>query len=471
MRLGRDNVESVETANHRGVAVEKLIVVSGDSHAVAPPEAWPVYLDAEYHDYLPEMHEDNEQHVELRARFANFSPEVLEVIDTDGRWAAGGYLGVWDAERRLAEMDREGIAAEFVYGGDPRAIMPLSPQYHRYSQDVVAAGVRSWHRWAADAFAAANDRIMFVGNAASAVDMDAMLAELEWIADHGFVATYLPGYFARPELPALYDPYYDPFWSKCVDLGLFLAVHAGYGSEQREFQTKVEELQRNMEAEGRTDLLTEIVNNAGHFFDKDLRPRRGMWQMMLGGVFDRHPQLRLLMAEVRGDWLPATLRHLDGVYERDRADLPAKRSPSEYWQENCLVALSFVHKAEVAMRHEIGIDTITFGRDYPHAEGTWPTTAAWLSDAFVGVPDDELRLMLGENAIRVLGLDRVALAAVAERIGPTIADITGRSQELDPRLVENWNTRSGYLKPAEPFNADEIDVFLREDVAIAASTS
>lgn len=450
--------------------MDKLILVSGDSHAVVPPDLWPEYLDAEYHHFLPEMREDNAQHVALRARFANFTPEVLEVLDTDGVWAAGGYLGVWDASRRLAEMDREGVAAEFVYGGDPRAIMPLSPQFHFYPQDVVAAGVRSWHRWAADAFGAAADRIMVVGNAASAVDMDAMLTELDWLADRGFVATYLPGFFARHDLPALHDPYWDPFWARCVERGLFLAVHAGYGSEQREFQIKVEQLQANMESEGRTDLLTEIVNNAGHFFDKDLRPRRGMWQMMLGGVFDRFPDLHLLMAEVRGDWLPATLRHLDAVYERERAALPARRSPSEYWRANCLVSLSFVHRSEVAMRDEIGLETIMFGRDYPHAEGMWPTTTAWLGDAFAGVPDDEIRLMMGENAIRTLGLDRAALAAVAARIGPTVADVNARGDAPDARLVENWDTRSGYLKPAEPFVAGEIDAFLDDDLAAAGSS-
>ena len=122
------------------------------------------------------------------------------------------------------------------------------------------------------------------------------------------------------------------------------------------------------------------------------------------------------------------------------------------------------------MRHEIGLETITFGRDYPHAEGTWPNTADWLTDAFAGVPDDELRLMLGENAIRVLGLDRGALAAVAERIGPTIADITGRAPDLDPRLIANWDARGGYLKPAEQIDTGAIDAFLRHDLAHVAGS-
>ena len=275
------------------------------------------------------------------------------------------------------------------------------------------------------------------------------------MADHGFIGAY-PGFWDRPDLPVLYDPYFDPFWSRSADHGLAIVIHAGLGTTQSELVATVDALRAAMEAAGRNDLLAEIVNNGDRFF-RDLRPRRAMWRLMLGGVFDRHPRLKLVMTEVRGDWLPDTLQHLDAEFEEARRDLPARRKPSEYWHDNCLVALSFVHKVEVTMRQEIGIETICFGRDYPHAEGTWPNTADWLSDAFAGVPDDELRLMLGENAVRVLGLERSSLAAVAERIGPTLGEITGRRPPLDPRLIANWDARSGYLKRREQFDPDGID--------------
>lgn len=443
----------------------RLIVVSGDSHAVPPPEAWPHYVESRYHELLPAMQEDDARYRQLLGLFADFSPDVLEVIDPDGVWAAGGYLGCWDRRTRLEQMDREGVAAEFVYAGDPRALSPLSPQFRPLTQDVVAAGVRAYNRWAADTFGPSRDRILCVGDPASQPDMERILAEVDWMADHGFAGAYVPGYFHRDDAPPPHHSFWDPYWARLSSHRLPAVIHAGYGQKQCEFLHGVDALRRHMEAEGRHDLLAEIINNADKFFSKDVRPRRAMWNLMLGGVFDRHPDLRLIMTEVRGDWLPATLRRLDEGFDRHRDDVAAVRRPSEIWQEQCLVSLSFVHKTEVGMRHDLGIETVFFGRDYPHAEGTWPNTAEWLRDAFTGVPEEELRLMLGENPIRVLGLDRARLAAVADRVGPTPAEIAGGAPDLDPRLVANWDSRSGYLKPCEQVDGDEIDDLLREDLA------
>jgi hypothetical protein len=216
-----------------------------------------------------------------------------------------------------------------------------------------------------------------------------------------------------------------------------------------------------------TRMGTEVFTQE---FFSDPRPRRPMWQMMLGGVFDRHPDLKLMMTEVRLDWIPAMLAHLDAVYDAHRDDLPAKRRPSEYWHSNCLGGASFMHKVEVEMRDELGVETILFGRDYPHPEGTWPKTPEWLRDAFAGVPEAEARLMLGENAIRFFGLDHDTLAAIADKIGPTLDDITGGAAVRD-EILEFFDMKSGYRKPAEGGSRlDAVEAMLGTDVA-AASTA
>src|SRR5262249_28775922 len=103
-------------------------------------------------------------------------------------------------------------------------------------------------------------------------------------------------------------------------------------------------------------------------------------------------------------------------------------------------------------------------------ESTWPHTREWLQEAFVGVPEDEVRAMLGENAIRFAGLDRERLAEIARRIGPTIEEITGPHEEIRPELMANFNARGGFSKPWE---GDEqiglIAPLVEKDLTIAAS--
>jgi predicted TIM-barrel fold metal-dependent hydrolase len=291
----------------------------------------------------------------------------------------------------------------------------------------------------------------------------------------------MPGQTGDPTLPPLHDEYFDPFWAFYAEIGEPVAIHAGYGTVQGTWMASriaaAEAARVSSMAAGPQPFADETIDDEGEFFRLramecafDLRPRQAVWQLMLGGVFDRHPNLRVMLCEVRGDWLPDTIRHLDAVYERKRGDVPAVRQPSEYWQSNCFVGLSFLHKAEVGMRHEIGVDTIGFGRDFPHTEGTWPNTIEWLGHALRGVSKEDVGRIVGENAVRALGLDPARLAAIASRIGPTYADICRRGAEVDPRVVQNFDIRGGYLKPREVVDTAAIDDLLDTDLSRLAPT-
>ena len=178
----------------------------------------------------------------------------------------------------------------------------------------------------------------------------------------------------------------------------------------------------------------------------------------------------MVLTEIRLDWIPATLAHLDAIWEKNRDVLPAKRPPSEYWADNCLAGASFIHKAEVEQRHRLGVETILFGRDFPHQEATWPHTKQWLRDAFAGVPEDEMRLMLGGNGIRFFGLDEARLAAIAKRIGPTVEDILG-GDAVDRDMIDSFAARGGYLKPYEgDEKLADLDKLLLDDLAALGGT-
>jgi hypothetical protein len=144
---------------------------------------------------------------------------------------------------------------------------------------------------------------------------------------------------------------------------------------------------------------------------------------------------------------------------------PLKKRPSEYWSTNCFVGASSIKKSEVRLCDEIGITRMMFGRDYPHAEGTWPNNWDWLRDALADFSEADARALLGENAARCYRLDAVALGAVADRIGPRAEDLLGVGASVDPQLVESFAQRAGYEKSYEEIDAEEIERLFDRDLA------
>jgi predicted TIM-barrel fold metal-dependent hydrolase len=443
-----------------------------------PPELWAEYLEPEFHGHLPRLAEENRRFSEAMRALNDYDliyegvvdGSHYDVCDPDGVFRAGQWAGAWDRDIRLAEMDREGVAAEFVFNGYFRATdLFFNVSNTEYPPEVAQAGVRAHDRWLLDNFGDTGGRLMLVGAMGRCLDRDAMLQEATWIADHGFVGTYLPGFASHPDLPPLDDEHWDPMWALCAERGLTLIVHGGYGLPVGTTFEPLTAVFDRVRAEGGSDADAVRELRSGTFNDgffADTRCRQPLWQMMLGGVFDRHPDLRLMMTEVRGDWIPSTLARLDAEFEVNRADLPSKQRPSELWQTNCMAGLSFLHRVEVEHRHEIGVEQMSFGRDYPHSEGTWPNTKAYLHNLFVGVPEDEARKILGENLARFLRLERSSLAPVVERIGFTADEILTGDATLDPALEAHLNARCGLSKPFEgDARLAQLEPMLADDLA------
>lgn len=127
----------------------------------------------------------------------------------------------------------------------------------------------------------------------------------------------------------------------------------------------------------------------------------------------------------QGWLLPPLLRMLDHHYNDTRfsAKLGDYRShlsmsPADYFRRNCAVGASCMPRADADIRHEMGLDQIMWGTDYPHPEGTWPNTAPRMRETFRGLPEEDVAAMLGGNAVAFYDLDAAGLAEVASRVGP-----------------------------------------------------
>jgi hypothetical protein len=186
---------------------------------------------------------------------------------------------------------------------------------------------------------------------------------------------------------------------------------------------------------------------------------------MLGGGFDRYPQLRFVLTEVRSDWLPTTLHVLDSWYEE--LDTPLKMRPSEYWARHCFVTPSSIHQVEVDARAEVGVERLMLGIDYPHPEGMWPDTWNWIRVVFDGFPEHEARMILGENALRAFPVDSGHLRSVAGRIDPDPGSLLSGSDGVPTEHVEDYHRRGGFLRPTERVDQGAIVRLADEDLQLA----
>jgi len=392
--------------------MEPLVVISSDCHAGLPPERYRDYVAPKYRDTfdvaLPI------QLAEVRAMAKKFL-----VADINEEWRKGrdrALSGAWDHDERLRVLDGDGIAGEIIFpDGITEMNMPpfgagLSlPTDSRIVPELQWEGARAHNRWLAEFCAMAPDRRAGVALAPICWDVDEAVREIHWVREHGLRGILIPSMWGRQ--PAYHHPRYEPIWSACEDLGVVVHLHSG--------AAPMEDYGDHLGMMG--IYITEVVWWA-------VRP---LTFLIWGGVFERHPKLRLAITESTTVWVPEALALMDQRYSETHysAKLGDYRShlkmqPSEYFHRNVVLGASCMPRREAEMRHQIGVPNIMWGSDYPHPEGTWPHTREQMRNTFRGLPEGELRAMLGGNAVRVYGFDADALARVAVRIGPRLEDFS-----------------------------------------------
>jgi len=473
---------------------ERITVVSADGHVGCSVETMRPYVDPAYRDRLDDVRVEEEVIREAMSyiRAENFPPEVLDAVDDRGVLRERAYMDVYrSVAARIGELDAEGVAAEIVLDGGEWAYPWFAGLNRPYPLFLQAAGARAFNRWVADLISESEGRIYGNLVLGPGLDLEASADELRWAKEHGFVSVTAPRKVAHDAIPLINDPYWEPFWAACAEIGLAVNLHAGWGrpqgflyqvfvrgKEQNAFQnlsgTKQEdaltasEYLRNAERQNAAagDDMMEGGQKTYAEDEKQLTvgmgQRQALWQLMLNGVFDRNPGLKLVLTEVRADWVPATLAYLDERFEQAQVRLELR--PSEYFERNVGVTPSAPHYAEVQIREQIGVDRFMFGTDMPHREGTWPNTRNWIKHAFRGVPEDQVRKILGENAIRFYEMDRTRIAEVASRIGPTPDEVFA-GVDLGEPVLANFNHRAGYRKPIPDVHQSELSELVDADLA------
>jgi predicted TIM-barrel fold metal-dependent hydrolase len=299
--------------------------------------------------------------------------------------------------------------------------------------ELEAAGCRMYNRWLADFVSTQPDR-----HAALAYvpwsELDAAVREIEWARSAGLRGVNFPAPNAKR--PYYADARYERVWAAAADLDMPLATHTGGGD--------------------RWDYDDGVLGQAFQKVELGFVARRGIWQLMMSGVFERHPNLKLVMTEIYAAWINEMLRDLDFAYV-DTINPPIRqrlpKMPSEYWLTNCFVGASFMSHDEALMYPDRGAVNMMWGSDYPHLEGTHPYTRLSLKKTFAGIPAEYVRPMVGLTAAKVFGLDVAKLQQVADKIGPTVDDLASAPTTRPDESYVGYGFRENTNWPARAYRA------------------
>ena len=401
---------------HETQVQERHTIISSDCHAGLPAGKYRDYVDPKFRDMF-------DMALPIQTEMTDMAERVFLLKEINDEWRApiqDQLTGAYDYEQRLKVLDGDGIAAEVIFpdGITEQNAPPFGAGLTMPTKDIMPeaqwAGARAHNRWLAELVANNPLRHFGVGLVPVLWDIDEAVKEVRWCSENGLNGVLLP--LLTGDKESYHHPKYDPFWQICEDLGVVVCFHSG--------PAPMEDYYGQMFPMGNIDNYPGAVGIfISEVFFWTYRP---LVFMAWGGVFERFPKLKASVTETgQGFLLPPLLKMLDHHYHDTHfsAKLGDYRthlsmSPTDYFKRNCAIGASCMPRADVEMRHQMGLDQLMWGSDYPHPEGTWPHTAKELKDAFTGFPVDEVAAILGGNAGRFYNFDMDGLKDVAEKVGP-----------------------------------------------------
>lgn len=356
-------------------------VVSSDSHVIEPHDLWQKRVAAKYRDMAPKLvrgaetdyltcHDADLPPVGLLAGCARGDDEVRH----NGRWEEDVFVGGYDPKVRLGDLDRDGIDAEVLY---PTIGMQL---YQINDLEFQSALFRAYNDWLAEEMCNPLPE-RFVGIAmVSSDDVDGAIAETERARQIGLGGIMLPLYAG--EQSAYGARAFDRLWAVASECRMPVSFHAATTRDKSKTWDK--------------GTPTDHVMRYEH-------APRVILDMVLTGVFDRYPDLKIVSAENDAGWLGTVSERADFWWRRGTSvmkmrDDICKQKPSTYIRDNVRVTFMRDHTA-VLSASVFGPETLMWGNDFPHHVSTWPHSQKVIEEHFADQPADLKAKVVRDNCL------------------------------------------------------------------------
>jgi uncharacterized protein len=380
-------------------ALRDYFIVDADSHWSEPPDLFSSRAPAAMRDRLPRVEEVGgvpswvfDGHV-----IGRFS--AAGVIGRDGHKESANralhewdfyeiHAGAYDPKVRLDVLDECGIDAQVIFP----STLGLG------GQDLGLVDDEALCRLAIEIY---NDAMVEIqGGSANrllpmplmpAWSVDACVAEARRMAEAGARGVNMTSDPHDLGAPDLAHRSWDPFWAACAELQMPVHFHIGASVTAMSFYGKYAWPSHPPD--------TRLAIGGGLLF---IGNARVVTNLILSGIFDRHPDLRVVSVESGIGWIPFILETLDyEMAENAPGDLAKlAKPPSEYFRSNMYATFWFENNRNKLpdLVEAVGEDCILFETDFPHPTCLYPGPLEAVSAKLATLSPAARAKILGENA-------------------------------------------------------------------------
>jgi predicted TIM-barrel fold metal-dependent hydrolase len=353
---------------------------SSDDHLdinAMPRDAWISRLPRKFHEAGPRVVEKDGKPMwecagrlmGVSGRYGNMKTAIDRVpgLDPDGFRAGIPKL-------RLEDMDRDGLQASIVYGPNALSGYAIADPEHK------KAAIRAWNDWAAEEFNSAAPGRLSALPMLPTTSIDDAVSELQRVAQKGHRGAIFHCYEVD-----LLDLAWDRLWAAAVEVGLPISFHIGGGSRLSP---------------------VELRQRAPFAAIAPLQMDEPLALMIYGGALERHPDLRIVLAESGVGWLPYFVARMDATFEKHCRPFPEliRTLPSELFRRQVYATF----EEEPLGAHLLPLlpeDNLMWACDYPHPDSTWPDSRAAIDHAMPTLSADARRKVTRDTCKRLYRLD------------------------------------------------------------------
>ena len=268
-----------------------------------------------------------------------------------------------DPKLRVKDLDIDGVEAEVIYG-------------IRFVEDsikdaaVITATYRAYNDFIAEFCEYDPKRLIGVADI-PAHSVEGAVDEIRRIGKQGLgLRGALFDWFNGPK--PIWHPMWEPLWTAAEEADVALSFHIGAGHGT----TTVGPSGVDEKLSGTTPRVSMLAHQAVVAMQAD----ECLASVILCGALERHPKLKIVLAESHIGWIPYLLDRLDAKYKEGAYKDAIKTMPSELFRRQMWATFQD-DKVGARLAEDYAPDSFCWASDYPHLDSVWPDSQAFIRES------------------------------------------------------------------------------------------